>query len=117
MIVIESASQSMKIGLEYVIKIYQDAILGVEEVWAEGIQSAKLIGTELSYNEIIDALAAGGVTKYAIVNKPTAYYMRKIANAKKIEESFNRLATAIRTSIKRVKDTDEDLAKQISLGV
>ena len=106
LIVIESASNSMKIGLEYVIKIYQDAILGVEETWVEGIQRAKLIGNELSYYEIIDALAAGGATKYAIVNKPTAYYKEKIANAKQIEESFNRLATVIRTSIKKVKDTD-----------
>ena len=117
LIVIESASNSMKIGLEYVIKIYQDAILGVEETWVEGIQRAKLIGNELSYYEIIDALAAGGATKYAIVNKPTAYYKEKIANAKQIEESFNRLATVIRTSIKKVKDTDEDLARQISQGV
>lgn len=117
LIVIESASNSMKIGLEYIIKIYQDAILGVEEVWAEGIQRAQLIATELSYNEIIDALAAGGATKYTIVNKPTAYYERKIANAKQIEVSFNRLVTDIKASIKKVRDTDEDLARQISQGV
>ena len=82
LIVIESASKSMEIGLEYVIKIYQDAILGAEEVWAEGIQRAQSIATELSYSEIIDALAAGGATKYAIVTKQTAYYEGKIAKAK-----------------------------------
>ena len=76
-----------------------------------------MVGTELSYYEIIDALAAGGATKYAIVNKPTAYYEKKIANAELIEESFNRLATVIRTSINKVKDTDENLARQISQGV
>ena len=107
----------MKIGLEYVIKVYRDAILEVEEIWAEGIQRAKLIGTELSYYEIIDALAAGGATKYAIVNKPTAYYEAKIAKAKQIGESFNQLATEIKSSIKKIIDTDEDLARQISQGV
>ncbi|WP_172372177.1 lipase [Sporosarcina jiandibaonis] len=117
LIAIESASNSMKIGLEYVIKVYQDAILEVEEIWTEGIQRAKLIGTELSYYEIIDALAAGGATKYAIVNKPTAEYQAKIAKAKQIGESFNQLATEIKSSIKKVKDTDEDLARQISQGV
>ncbi|QUW23004.1 lipase [Sporosarcina sp. Marseille-Q4063] len=117
LIVLESASNSMEIGLEYIIKVYQDAILGVEEIWAEGVQRAKLIGTELSYYEIIDALAEGGATKYEIVNKPTAYYEAKIAKAKQIGASFNQLATDIKASIKKVKDTDEDLARQISQGV
>ena len=117
LIAIESASQSMKIGLEYVMKIYRDAIITAEEVWEEGIQRAKSIGTELSYYEIIDALAAGGATKYTIVNKPTAEYEAKIAKAKQIGASFDQLAKEIKTSIEKVRDTDEDLARQISQGV
>ena len=42
LIVIESASRSMNIGIEYVIKVYQDAILGVEEVWGRGYSKSTI---------------------------------------------------------------------------
>src|SRR5690625_6860762 len=56
-----------------IVNTYKDAIDQLEEAWEKGIELAKLIGTELSYGEILEALEAGGVTKYDIVFEPKAY--------------------------------------------
>lgn len=106
LLAVELISQSMKIGLEYVIKIYQEAITEAEEIWENGIQLANALGTTLTYSDILSALEAGGVTKYSVVFQPTAYYRDKIANALEIEVNFNQLAAEIKASIEEVEQTE-----------
>lgn len=113
LIAVESASESMKIGLESLIKIYQKAITEAEELWAEGLNKAQAIGTELDYYEVLDALAEGGSTKASIVDEPTDYYAKKIADAKKIGESFDKIVTKIRESIDSLIKSDKELASQM----
>lgn len=116
LLTVEYISQSMQIGLEYIVKIYQDAIDEAEEIWKNGIELAQSIGTELSYSEILNALEAGGVTKYSTVFEPRAYYGKKITEALEIGESFDLLASEIKTNIEKLVKTDEDLATQIKQG-
>lgn len=116
LLTVDYASQAMQIGLESVIKLYKDTIVDAEEVWANGIQRAQFICTELSYGEILDALAAGGATKYAVVFAPTAYYREKISVANQIGMDFDRLVFEIKTSITELEKTDNDLASQIGQG-
>lgn len=113
LIAVESASESMKIGLEFLIKIYQKAITEAEELWEEGLKKAHAIGTELDYDEILDALAEGGSTKASIVDEPTAYYEKKIVDARKIGESFDMIVTTIRASIASLIKSDKELASQM----
>lgn len=116
LLVVENAAQSMRIGLDYVMKIYQDGILRAKETWAEGFARAQAIGTELSYDEVISALAAGGATKANIVDEPTAYYEEKIAIAKEIGSSFDVLSLDIKNSIGKLAQADQDLGNQIRRG-
>jgi len=116
LVAIEYASQSMKIGMEYLIKIYKEAITQAEAVWEVGIELAKNVGTTLSYSEILDTLAAAGVTKSALVDEPIAYYNKKIDEAIQIGESFDELAIEIKDSIDKLEQTDRDLANQIRMG-
>src|SRR5690625_6491996 len=100
-----------------IVNTYKDAIDQLEEAWEKGIELAKLIGTELSYGEILEALEAGGVTKYDIVFEPMAYYREKITEVVKIGEDFESLASDIKENIEKLVETDEDLADQIKQGV
>lgn len=72
---------------------------------------------KLSYPEILEALEAGGVTKYSVVFKPMAYYREKITEALEIGRSFESLASDIKESIEKLIETDEALAAQIEQGV
>ncbi len=114
--VVENAAQSMRVRLDYVMKIYQEGIVRAEEMWTEGLERAQAIGTELSYDEVISALAAGGATKANIVDEPTAYYEEKIAIAKEIGSSFDVLRLDIKNSIRKLTLTDQDLGNQIRRG-
>lgn len=117
LLTVEHTSQSMKLRLESIIKIYLDAIQEAEEVWERGIEVAKSIGTELSYGEILNVLAEEGATKHAIVFEPTAYYREKISVALEIGNDFDRLASDIQASIEALVQSDKRLANQIEQGV
>ncbi len=116
LLAVESSSQIMKISMEFVIKTYQDGIIEVEKIWATGVQRAQSIGSQLSYGEILGALAAGGASKATVVHEPTSFYEEKITKTKKMGDSFNRLASEIKASIKELTQSDKDLASQIRQG-
>lgn len=116
LIAVEYLMASIEIGLETVVELYEEAIKKTEDIWEEGLQLAKSISTELSDNEIIEALETGGVTKRSIVFDPSAYYRERIRNALSIEESFHRLASEIKESIAELMEEDEKLGVKIYQG-
>lgn len=113
LLAVSRASMTMKNGVSAVIKIYQEAIIEAEHVWTDGLQRARLIGTELNEAEIIDALASAGATESTIVTEPTAFYEAKIAKAKQLGESFDTLATEIKSGIDKLVQGDKELASQL----
>lgn len=117
LLTVEYITESTNAAIESIVNTYKDAIDQLEEAWEKGIELAKLIGTELSYGEILEALEAGGVTKYDIVFEPMAYYREKITEVVKIGEDFESLASDIKENIEKLVETDEDLADQIKQGV
>lgn len=110
---VTTASQTMKDGLIDVITIYQDAITEAKEVWTEGLQHARSIGTELNDSEIIDALASVGATEASIVTEPTTFYEEQIAKAKQLGESFDSLASEIKAGIDKLVQSDKELSSQL----
>lgn len=113
LLAVMTASQTMKDGLIDVITIYQDAITEAKEVWTEGLQHARSIGTELNDSEIIDALASVGATEASIVTEPTTFYEEQIAKAKQLGESFDSLASEIKAGIDKLVQSDEELSSQL----
>lgn len=113
LLTIQAASQTMKAGLAAMIAIYQAAIVEAEQLWTEGFERARLIGTDLSEIEIIEALASVGATQLSVVTEPTAFYEEKIAHAKQIGESFDQLISDIKSGIARLVESDRALASQI----
>lgn len=113
LITVNTASQTMKTGLAEVIKLYQDAITEAEETWTEGLERARAIGTDLSEGEILEALESFGATKASVVTEPTAFYEGKIAKAKQLGESFDRLAEEIKAGIETLVQSDQALAEQL----
>ncbi|MEI5989807.1 hypothetical protein A5881_001300 [Enterococcus termitis] len=113
LLAVTTASQTMKDGLIDVITIYQDAITEAEEVWSEGLQHARSIGTELNESEIMDALASVGATEASIVTEPTTFYQEQITKAKQLGESFDSLVSEIKSGIDKLVQSDKDLASQL----
>ncbi|MBO0445310.1 hypothetical protein JZO78_03020 [Enterococcus ureilyticus] len=113
LLAVTTASQTMKDGLIDVITIYQDAITEAKEVWTEGLQHARSIGTELNDSEIIDALASVGATEASIVTEPTTFYEEQIAKAKQLGESFDSLASEIKAGIDKLVQSDKELSSQL----
>src|SRR5699024_11201153 len=117
LLTVEYITESTNAAIESIVNIYKNAIDELEETWEENIIIAQAISTELSYGEILEALEAGGVTKYDVVFEPMAYYREKITEAVKIGEDFENLASDIKGNIEKLVETDEDLADQIKQGV
>ncbi|WP_321383264.1 hypothetical protein [uncultured Enterococcus sp.] len=113
LLAVSAASQTMKTGLASVIKLYQDAIVETEQLWTDGLQRARSIGTDLNESEIIEALASAGATEASIVTEPTAFYEKKIAKAKQMGESFDALVSEIQSGIEKLVQSDRDLASQL----
>ena len=117
LLTVEYITESTNAAIESIVNIYKNAIDELEETWEKNIIIAQAISTELSYGEILEALEAGGVTKYDIVFEPMAYYREKITEVVKIGEDFESLASDIKENIEKLVETDEDLADQIKQGV
>ncbi|WP_249921829.1 hypothetical protein A5821_001119 [Enterococcus sp. 7F3_DIV0205] len=113
LLVVTTASQTMKDGLIDVITIYQEAITEAKEVWVEGLQHARSIGTELNESEIIDALAAVGATEASIVTEPIIFYKEQITKAIQLGESFDSLVSEIKSGIDKLVQSDKNLASQL----
>lgn len=113
LLAVSTASQTMRNGLSAMIEIYQEAITEAEQVWTEGLQGARSIGTELSEAEIIESLASVGATKASIVTEPTTFYNEQIAKAKQLGESFDSLASEIKSGIDKLVQSDKNLANQL----
>lgn len=113
LLAVSTAAQTMKDGLSEVIKIYQEAMTEAVQVWTEGLQHARTIGTELNESEIIDALASVGATESSIVTEPTTFYKEQIAKAKQLGESFDSLVSEIKSGIDKLIQSDQNLASQI----
>lgn len=109
--------ETIRIGLQYVTDIYRDGMAKSEDIWTSGIELAQSIGSELTYSEIIGALAAEGVTKNEIVHIPVENYYTKILEAKGIEASFKQLIFSIEDGIEQLHQTDREIATQIERGV
>ncbi|WP_225534656.1 MULTISPECIES: hypothetical protein [unclassified Enterococcus] len=110
---VTTASQTMKDGLSEVITIYQEAMIEAKQVWSEGLQHARSIGTELNESEITEALASVGATESSIVTEPTTFYKEQIAKAKQLGESFDSLVSEIKAGIDKLVQSDKELSSQL----
>ncbi|MGG5342888.1 hypothetical protein [Enterococcus sp. AZ192] len=110
---VTTASQTMKDGLFEVITIYQEAMIEAKQVWSEGLQHARSIGTELNESEITEALASVGATESSIVTEPTTFYKEQIAKAKQLGESFDSLVSEIKAGIDKLVQSDKELSSQL----
>lgn len=114
LIVLNGASRNLKIGLETTIALWQEAIYEAEELWESTIQTAQAIGSELTYLEVLEALAAGGASKKNILYEPVSYYEEKIAKAQQMRSEYDRLISEIKDKMNDLLTTDAALANQIS---
>lgn len=113
LLTVDTASKIINDGLSFVILMFQDSIDESIEIWTQGLQHARSIGTLLTEGEIIDALARAGATKVSIITEQISHYEDKINKANRIRDNFENLIKEIKVGIELLVQSDQDLANQL----
>lgn len=111
--VVQYAFSEFETVMTKTIKIYQDGITDLEELWQKIYSKAFSDVPDLSYGEIMDVLESTGSTKGSIVTDPSEKFREKIQKAKKMREQFNQLVSEIRGKIAKLVQRDQELARQL----
>lgn len=113
LIIVGKAKTDFETATQAIVKIYQDAINEVQDLWQEGLSEARGKGSMLEEWEIKDALSVLGFTESNIVTTPCEKYQEKLTKITQMTDKFNSLVTEIKGKIAEVLQTDTDLAQQI----
>lgn len=111
--VIHYASSEFETVMTNTVKIYQDGLTDLEDLWQKIHSKAFSNVPDLSYGEIMDVLESTGCTERSMVIEPSEPFKEKIQQAKKMSEQFNQLASEIKGKISELVQRDQELAKQL----
>ncbi len=111
--VVQYASSEFETVMANTVRIYQDGIRELEELWQKMYSKAFSNVPDLTYGEVMSVLESTGSTKRTIVIEPSEKFREKIQKAKKMSEQFNQLVSEIKEKISEVVQTDQELARQI----
>ena len=112
--VVQYASSEFETVMTNTVKIYQDGIRDLEELWQKIKSSAFSDVPDLSHGEVMEALESTGATEQKIVTEPCEKFREKIQKAKKMSDQFNQLASEIKGKIAELVQRDQELAKQLA---
>lgn len=111
--VVQSAAGTFELAMESTIKVYEDGITDLEELWRK-TKSKALNGTpDLNYGEVMDVLSSVGCTEKSMVMIPSELFSEKISKAKKMGEKFDQLVSEIKGEIAELVQKDQELAEQL----
>lgn len=99
--------------MKQTLKIYQDGIKELEELWQKIHSKAFTNVPDLSYGEIIAVLESTGSTERSIVTETSQKFRDKIQKVKKMSEEFNQLVSEIKGKIAELVQRDQELARQL----
>ena len=112
--VVQLLSSEFDLVMTNTIKIYKDGIRELEELW-ETIKSKAFNDTsELSYQEVMDALESVGCNKNSMVTIPSEEFQKKIEKANKMGDKLKKLALEIKSTIADMVQKDEELSRQFN---
>ncbi len=111
--IVSTASVEFNLAMENVIKVYQEGIKEVEELWKKTVDDAMKMGNQLEQWEIYEALERGGSTECNIVILPTQQYQMKISKVREMAEQFKSLENQIKAKISEIVARDSELAQQL----
>ncbi|MGM0218919.1 lipase [Enterococcus sp. AZ126] len=111
--VVQYASSEFEAVMTNTVKIYQDGIRELEELWQKIYSKAFSDVPDLSYGEVMDVLESSGSTERSMVTEPSEKFREKIQKAKKMSEQFNQLASEIKGKISELVQRDQELARQL----
>lgn len=111
--VVQYASSEFETVMMNTVKIYQDGVRDLEELWQKIKSKALSDVPDLSYGEVMECLEATGSTERKIVTEPSEEFREKIQKAKKMSEEFNQLVSEIKGKIAELVQRDQELARQL----
>lgn len=112
--VVKLVASKFDLAMENVVKIYQDGIQELEELWQEGISALKNSTPDLSYGELMEVVQAVGCTEQTMVTIPSQEFQEKLSLAKQMNSKFITLTNEISAKIRELVERDQGLARQLS---
>lgn len=81
-----------------------------DEEWENCIKNAQMVGKNLSKEEVIDALSAGGCTKGLVVDQPKEEYREYLSQLSDVENSLNQWLNKMNQAVAKIEGTDNKIA-------
>lgn len=81
-----------------------------DEEWKNCIKNAQMVGKNLSKEEVIEALSAGGCTKELVVNQPKEKYREYLSQLSDVEDSLNQWLNKMDQAVAKIEGTDNKIA-------
>jgi len=103
---VEAGRCAYQNAMSNAIKVYQNIVSTIEELWQETLREAYDQTAELSDYEINDSLRAIGATEQQMVTEPTALFQQKIIQAKGMDKAFATLSNEIKGKITELLQKD-----------
>ena len=81
-----------------------------DEAWEDCLSRARMIGKNLTDDEITECLTEGGCSKDLVVKKPKAQYRSYLAKINQAEEELNDWVDKMNQSVEKILGTDNQIA-------
>ena len=117
LIIVTLAASKFALAMENVIKLYEDAIRELEELWQEGRSTIQSNCPDLSYGEVLDAMQAMGCTEQTMVTIPSQEFQEKLSLTHQMSSKFRDLTKDITAKIGELVQRDQEIANQINEAV
>lgn len=111
--VVQLASSEFELAMTNTMKVYQDGILDLEDLWKSCVSKAQAASPDLNYGEVMDTLSSANCTESTMVTVPSEDFREKIAKAKQMSEKFTRLVSEIKSELAKLIEIDQELARQL----
>lgn len=112
--IVKLASSKFEQAMENVLKLYKGTIRDLEELWQDGLATVRGNCPELSYGEVLEAMASMGCTEQTMVTIPSQEFQEKIYLVTQMGSNFSTLTREITAKIGELVQQDKELAKQLA---
>ncbi|UXU57328.1 hypothetical protein MUA95_00450 [Staphylococcus agnetis] len=113
LVIVKGLSQQLTSDIEQLNKMYEEIKDTFKNNWEDALESGETMGSNLSSQEIMDALYEGGVYEDKLVTIPFEKISEKLKKLNATATQYREFITKVEDSINQIINKDQMLANQI----
>ncbi|AJC94933.1 hypothetical protein [Staphylococcus hyicus] len=113
LVIVKGLSQQLTSDIEQLNKMYEEIKDTFKNNWEDALESGETMGSNLSSQEIMDALYEGGVYEDKLVTIPFEKISEKLKKLNATATQYREFITKVEDSIDEIINNDQMLANQI----